>query len=159
LRADLVREDLENNAEQFEYAEAGAEQTYPTSLDWRTKGVVANVKNQASCGGCYSFSSLEALQAYYHIKKGPAALPTGVINLSEQQIVDCSGSYGNQGCNGGLMSNTFNYLKAVPIMLEADYKYTARKATCAYNSTKGQFKVTTYVNLPKNDPAALMQAV
>lgn len=57
------------------------------------------------------------------------------------------------------MSNTFNYLKAYPIMLEADYGYTAKKGTCVYSAAKGQFKVTSYVNLPKNDPAALLAAV
>ena len=117
------------------------------------------MKNQASCGRCYAFSALEALQAYYHIKKGGARSQNDVINLSEQQILDCSSSYGNNACNGGLMSYSFNYLKNYPIMLESDYGYTARKGTCRYSSSKGKFKVTSYVNLPKNDPAALMAAI
>jgi cathepsin L len=57
------------------------------------------------------------------------------------------------------MSYTFNYLKANSIMLESDYTYTARQGTCKYSSSKGKFKVTSYVNLPKNDPKALLEAV
>ena len=57
------------------------------------------------------------------------------------------------------MSYTYNYLKAYPIMLESDYTYTARKGTCKYSAAKGKFKVTSYVNVPKNDPAALMAAI
>ena len=154
---DIDEAEINAEAEPFEYAET--EQSLPSSVDWRTKGVVANIKNQASCGSCYSFSALEALQSHYHLKKGAASSPTSVINLSEQQVVDCSRNYGNMGCSGGLMTNTYNYLKANSIMLETDYVYRARQGTCKYSSSKGKFKVTSYVNVPKNDPAALMQAV
>ena len=57
------------------------------------------------------------------------------------------------------MSKSFNYLKANSIMTEADYPYITRKSTCKYSSSKGKFKVTSYVNVPKNDPAALLAAI
>lgn len=38
------------------------------------------------------------------------ANPGGSIDLSEQQIVDCSSGYGNNGCKGGNMYRSWQFL-------------------------------------------------
>lgn len=38
-------------------------------IDWVAKGVISSVKNQDVCDACYAFSSLDAIEAYYKIKK------------------------------------------------------------------------------------------
>jgi len=67
----------------------------PNSLDWRLYGAVSPVKDQASCGSCWSFGTVGTLE-------GANFLATGqLVRLSEQALVDCSWGYGNNGCDGG----------------------------------------------------------
>lgn len=79
-------------------------------IDWTTQGVVTPVKNQGSCGSCWAFSATGALEALSKQAYG------NLQSFSEQQLVDCSGSFGNQACNGGLMDNAFKYVKAKGIV-------------------------------------------
>jgi len=57
------------------------------------------------------------------------------------------------------MEYVYNYLKAQPLMLEADYKYTASKSTCKAVVTKGLLKVTGYKMITANSPAAHIAAL
>ena len=42
----------------------------PTNWDWRYVNMVSPVKNQRSCGSCWTFSTIGAVESHYLIKYG-----------------------------------------------------------------------------------------
>ena len=66
-------------------------------------------------------------------------------NFSEQQLVDCSSSYGNQGCNGGSTPNAFKYVKDKGITTQDIYPYKGINNNCRKDG--GDFKISGYINV------------
>jgi len=98
-------------------------------IDWRDKGAVTPVKNQGQCGSCWAFSAIGIVEGWSFNKEGT------LHDLSEQQLVDCAGSYGNQGCNGGWHDKAVDYLADGGSCLQTDYPYTARGGACKKTCT------------------------
>lgn len=82
-----------------------------------------------------------------------------LIDLSSQEIVDCSIKYGNEGCISGVMSQSFDYMIENGIAAERDYPYTGMNQTCPTEIPKKILKITDYVQLPPGDENTLMKAV
>lgn len=81
------------------------------------------------------------------------------IALSEQELVDCSGSYGTLGCKGGWMWEAFKYVKDYGLASSDSYPYTTAKGTCYRESTaRADLKLTGYTRLAA-DEETLRQAV
>ena len=68
-------------------------ETNDADVDWRTKGAVNEVKDQARCGSCWAFSAICAFEGVHFIKTGE------LVSMSEQQVVSCY--HISFGCNGG----------------------------------------------------------
>uniref|UniRef100_A0A3B4AF66 Cystein proteinase inhibitor protein salarin n=1 Tax=Periophthalmus magnuspinnatus TaxID=409849 RepID=A0A3B4AF66_9GOBI len=125
----------------------------PDSVDWRKSGYVTPVKNQGSCGSCWAFSAAGALE-------GLLAKTTGKqVDLSPQNLVDCSGKYGNHGCNGGFMSQAFQYvIDNKGIDSEKSYPYKGTAGVCSYNPVYRAANCSTYYSV-KSSEDALKQAL
>jgi cathepsin L len=95
----------------------------PDALDWRERGAVTDVKDQGDdCGSCWAFSAAALTESHYFIKNGT------LLNLSEQDLVDCV--FQNDGCQGGTVEYTFNYIIQNGIKLTEDYPYKAKEGIC-----------------------------
>ena len=103
-------------------------------VDWTTQGKVSPIKNQGQCGSCWAFSATGVCESWA-LFKGQS------VNLSEQQLVDCSRPQGNQGCNGGWPSNALKYIIANGIASQSEYPYVARDQACKKQG--GNFKISS----------------
>lgn len=129
--------------------------TLPESIDWREQGAVTPVKNQQQCGSCWSFSTTGSVEGAWFIAKGE------LVNLSEQQLVDCSTAEGNQGCNGGMMDYAFQYIiNNKGITTEVEYPYTATGPNeCQATGKPVAATLTSYTDVPTNSDMSLATAV
>jgi len=128
-----------------------------SDVDWVAKGAVTPVKNQGQCGSCWAFSTTGSTEGAYQIATG------SLKSFSEQELVDCAGSYGNQGCNGGLMDDGFKYLEAKGDALESAYSYTGKTGTCSTSKQSGAAlkvgQVTSFNDVTSDSETQMLAAV
>jgi len=131
------------------------------NVDWRTKGVVTDVKDQSMCGSCWTFGTAEEIESDYALKTGK------LVVLSEQQILDCTPNPNDCGGTGGCGGGTVE-LAAARIMvmgglsLESDYPYVSGGGSnfpCDMKKFKPAVKVANFFVLPSNSPGPVLQHV
>lgn len=125
-------------------AKPGTTTTLPTTAVDQSP-YVTSVKDQKSCGSCWAFAAVAAIEARVNQLKGITS-GTSTINLTEQQLVDCD--TGSSGCNGGSSVSAFSYVYSNNITGESVYPYTAVTGTCngalAYAGTNTFLKLSGY---------------
>jgi len=136
----------------------------PTEVDWRKEGLVADVKDQGSCGSCWTFSTVASIEGAHAKKHGK------MVTLSEQNLVDCvkkdrlpsDAEDCCDGCDGGLMDNAFDYIinkQKGGIDTEAAYPYRGEDEKCAFESSEDGARIANWTDVPSGDEDALMDAL
>ncbi|XP_030026241.2 cathepsin L-like proteinase [Manduca sexta] len=108
-------------------------QDLPEEFDLRMEGVITPVKNQGSCGSCWAFCTVAAVEGALALRNGGRNL-----DLSEQALVDCAWGFDAQGCDGGAPNGGMKYVLEHGVPTEMEYgPYMAKNGFCeAYNMSK-----------------------
>ncbi|KAF7699739.1 hypothetical protein HF521_002697 [Silurus meridionalis] len=113
----------------------------PEQWDWRNvNGVnyVSPVRNQASCGSCYSFATMGMLEARIRVQTNNTQQPI----FSPQQVVSCS--LYSQGCDGGFPYLIGKYVQDFGVVDEQCFPYTGKDSPCSVPSDCPRSYISDY---------------
>lgn len=129
----------------------------PTSVDWSNSSLhaVTSIRAQGSCGACFAFATVAALETAIFIQTGTLPPP-----LSEQQILDQSGGT----CNGYGVRATWNYIKESQGLYPREvYPYTGIKSNVLPSSIENSKKyggaLTGFRTVQRQSQQALEYAI
>ena len=123
----------------------------PDTVNWISGGRVTPVKNQGSCGSCWSFGATVALEGVY------TAVGGKLKNFAEQELLDCVYEK-RSGCRGGWHTTCYDYSRRNNrLAITANYPYTAtdsERGRCDLSSIPDGLqsaKVTGYTGVDKGE--------
>jgi len=136
----------------------------PKHVDWRTAGIISDVKDQGQCGSCWTFGTAETIESHWAMKTKQ------LQDLSEQQILDCVPNPkqcgGTGGCDGGTPELAMaKIIELGGLTSEWTYPYTSYDGTANPSCTFKQglkkpfVTLSSYKVLPSNSYGAVMDAV
>ena len=130
---------LDNEDEMFEDLEEGPRLkvsggvSLPYQVLWTNSDSVTKVKNQKSCGSCWTFATVGSIETRYKVESGI------LRRFSEQEFLDCAyDSYNNyNGCDGGTLVRPIIWSSRNGGRLAAgkDREYEKKDRACRASST------------------------
>jgi len=130
----------------------------PSSRDWSNDAQFP-IKNQGSCGSCWTFSAIGAITANCGIHRNKW------YDFSEQDVVDCAnvkaGYFDCNGCGGGWMSWAIQYIiDKEGAVLTNNYPYKASDGICKNLGKTDRFcSPREVINFPPGSYDDLIQAL
>ncbi|XP_056633760.1 cathepsin L-like isoform X1 [Diorhabda sublineata] len=119
---------------------------FPDSVDWRIVGAVGPVKSQGNCAACWAFAAAGALEGHHFRKTG------SLVEVSPQNLIDCTQPYGNNGCSGGLMDPAFEYVRDNNgVDSEPSYPFEQKNGECRFKRENVVATCTGFVDIGEND--------
>ena len=81
----------------------------PAASRLGSAGAVSPVKDQGTCGSCWSFAATGAIEASLFVDRGVST------SLSqEEQLIDCDKGAPQDGCKGGAIEEAFRWVRRRP---------------------------------------------
>lgn len=128
----------------------------PTAFDWAAGPNVPQVKYEgtSNCKASYAFSAANAIEALQlaHPKL------THYGPLAAQEYIDCTGNFGNYGCNGGWPSNNLSYSISYGVNFLKNYPYNMGTQGRCKGSSGFNF-ISTFYKVNASDNEGLKTAV
>merc|ERR550519_1787786 len=128
---------------------------FPQSWDCREHGLVSTVRSQGSCGSCWAFAAVGAVEGAWAKEKGQ------LYRLSEQELIDCDKSDG--GCNGGGISSALTWVhNHHGLAKNADYgvgHYHPSEGNCHHKEEETVAGLTRVRHVASKNEADLKRAV
>ncbi|XP_045477250.1 procathepsin L-like [Harmonia axyridis] len=130
-----------------EYFKKSKDFQIPEHVDWRDRYAITSVKNQEMCGGSWAFSAVGAIECQLGMRGN-------ILNLSEQNIIDCAANY---GCRGGSVDQAFYYVSRTGIMTDYSYPFIGTEGSCRFSDSG--IRISGIIKIPSGDEKALQEAI
>lgn len=88
-----------------------------------------------TCPADWAFTAVASLESL-------ALFKNQSLILSEQQMVDCTATYGNLACDNGVPYQAFEYVRDHGIQTAAAYPYIEKREKCQMSG--GAFKISAW---------------
>lgn len=132
------------------------------TIDWRSEGLVSNVKDQGQCGSCWAFSAVATMEGAWSKSNGT------MVSLSEQDLVDCVS--GCEGCDGGWPYMAIDWVingssngtvvnNQSGIDTESSYPYMGIDESCNFSKSNIKTSFQNMVRIPSGNVLYLMDAL
>ncbi|KAM3963416.1 cathepsin L like protein [Aphomia sociella] len=129
--------------------------TLPSEYDTRLFGLVNPIKNQQSCGSCWTFGTTAAVEGAYARKNGGR-----LLTLSNQALIDCAWGYSNFGCNGGSDTGAYQWMMDYGLPTEEDYgTYANQDGFCLIENMTTTYPILGFTDITPNSINALKVAL